>query len=203
MSVPVNLAAYLNDPRRPADALGYRELQGYLFAVAAAPELVAPTEWLPLILADAPALHSEDEANTLLNSLMNEYNVINDGVFSGQPALPAGCTFFVEPLANLEPGAPIAQWSRGFVRAHTWLGDLWEDNIPAEWDDEYAAILMTLSFYSSRELATAFADETKSTVGHLAASLRKVFTPAMEEYVDLGRIIGNLLSPGSMPPPRP
>ena len=199
--MPTSLATYLNDPRRPADALRYHELQGYLFAVAAAPELIAPAEWLPLIIADGPALHSEDEANTLPSSLMDEYNVINDGVFSGQPALPAGCTFFVEPLANLEPAAPISQWSRGFVRAHRWLGDLWEENVPAEWDDEYAAILMTLSFYSSRELATAFAEETKSTVGRLAGSLRNVFTPAMEEYVDLGRIIGNHLSPGSMPLP--
>jgi hypothetical protein len=38
------LAAFLADPERPVGTLTYHELQGFLFAVAAAPELVPPSE---------------------------------------------------------------------------------------------------------------------------------------------------------------
>jgi len=37
------LAAFLADPERPVGTLTYHELQGFLFAVAAAPELVPPS----------------------------------------------------------------------------------------------------------------------------------------------------------------
>jgi uncharacterized protein len=199
---PINLGAYLNDPRRPADTLRHHELQGFLFAVAAAPEFVAPSEWLPFVFGEEPAAETVEELNMLLGAVMDEYNAINDGVFAGQPTLPAGCTFAAEPLANLEPGAPISQWSRGFVRAHQWLGELWEENLPEDWDEELGAILMTLSFHANLGVATALADETGGTVEQMAVDLREVFVPAMEEYVELGRILGNRRAPGSMPPPQ-
>lgn len=40
---------------RPAGTLTYHELQGFLFAVASAPELIRPTEWLPLIFNEQEA----------------------------------------------------------------------------------------------------------------------------------------------------
>ena len=44
-----SLRAFLEQPARPAGTLTYHELQGFLFAVVSAPELVRPSEWLPLI----------------------------------------------------------------------------------------------------------------------------------------------------------
>ena len=64
-----------------------------LFAVAAAPELVAPSDWLPFVFGEEPAVQTVEEFNALLNTVMDEYNAINDGVFAGRPSLPAGCTF--------------------------------------------------------------------------------------------------------------
>ena len=43
-----SLRIFLEHPARPADTLTYHELQGFLFAVVSAPELVRPSEWLPL-----------------------------------------------------------------------------------------------------------------------------------------------------------
>ena len=39
------LARFLADPARPAHTLRYHELQGFLFAVASAPEVIPPSEW--------------------------------------------------------------------------------------------------------------------------------------------------------------
>lgn len=201
MSPSITLEAYLNDVRRRAHTLRYHALQGFLFTIAAAPDLVAPFEWLPFVFGAEPAGETVDEFNIILAGVMHEYNAINEGVFAGRPTLPAGCIFLAEPLANLEPEAPISQWSQGFVTGHEWLGELWEQALPDDWEDEFGAILMTLSFYASRQIATALSDETGSTLEKMAGSLREVFIPAMEEYVEVGRILGNRRSPGSMPPP--
>jgi hypothetical protein len=48
------LKTFLEDPGRPAGTLKYHELQGFLFAVASASELVLPSEWMPFV--DRPAL---------------------------------------------------------------------------------------------------------------------------------------------------
>ena len=47
------LARFLADPARPAHTLRYHELQGFLFAVASAPEVIPPSEWLPRIFGEA------------------------------------------------------------------------------------------------------------------------------------------------------
>ena len=49
------LARFLADPARPANTLRYHELQGFLFAVASAPEVIPPSEWLPRIFGEAEA----------------------------------------------------------------------------------------------------------------------------------------------------
>ena len=50
---PQLLTPFLDDPDRPAGTLRYHELQGFLFTVASAPELVPPSEWLPVIFGEA------------------------------------------------------------------------------------------------------------------------------------------------------
>ena len=52
---PSTLQAFLDHPSRPAGALSYHELQGFLFTVVSAPELVRPSEWLPIIFAGEEA----------------------------------------------------------------------------------------------------------------------------------------------------
>ncbi|OGI47473.1 MAG: hypothetical protein A2637_03240 [Candidatus Muproteobacteria bacterium RIFCSPHIGHO2_01_FULL_65_16] len=39
----------LERPRAPGRTMRYCELAGFLFAVACSPELVQPSEWLPLV----------------------------------------------------------------------------------------------------------------------------------------------------------
>ena len=53
------------------------ELDGFLTGIAIGPELIRPSEWLPLIWGGAaPEFAGLDEANTILGSLMVRYNEI-------------------------------------------------------------------------------------------------------------------------------
>ena len=44
-SDPSALRAFLDHPSRPTGALSYHELQGFLFTVVSAPELIPPSDF--------------------------------------------------------------------------------------------------------------------------------------------------------------
>ena len=194
------LGAFLSDPARPLDTLRYHELQGFLFAVASAPELVLPSEWMPLVFGDAePEYASLDEAQRVVAELLSLYNSVNDGVRAETAALPADCVFRDDVLSNLDAEAPIGQWSRGFMLGHKWLEELWESYVPNELDEEFAAMLLTLSFFASPDIAEAFRKETApdQSLEALATTMRPIFPKALAEYAHLGRSIAAVLAEGA------
>ena len=57
-----SLEAFLTAPGRPAGTFTYHELQGFLFSVATAPELIKPSEWIPEIISSAIRSSAEERA---------------------------------------------------------------------------------------------------------------------------------------------
>ena len=206
-SDPGALRAFLEHPSRPAGTLSYHELQGFLFTVVSAPELIQPSEWLPIIFAEEEAGYSNlDEANEILGQIMALYNMTNAAVLDPPTLLPADCPLRDDVLANFDDDAPIAQWSRGFLRGHQWLEELWEETVPEELNDELGSILMALSFFSSREIAAAFHGE--STTGEqpfeaTADSIHQVLPMAVAQYAHMGRSIATVLAEPDAEAPEP
>lgn len=192
---PSRLRSFLEHPARPAGTLRYHELQGFLFTVASAPELVRPSEWMTIVFGDREAGYdSLDEAEVVLGELMALYNSINEAVGEDPAALPADCAFRTPTLANLEDRAPVAEWSRGFLRGHQWLEESWEPYVPDDLEEESAATLMALSFFASRKLAEAFLAETgQHDLKAMAETIRGVFPDAVASYAHLGRSIHKVL----------
>ena len=189
------LRPFLEHPGRPIGTLRYHELQGFLFAIASAPELVPPSEWIPMVFGEHEAGYENlAEAKAVPGELMALYNSVNVAVASDRATLPADCTFRSTVLAELDDSAPIAEWSRGFTHGHQWLEESWEPYVPAELDDELAAVLMTLSFFASRDMAQAFLAETgQKDLAAMAAKIRRLFPDAVAEYAHLGRTIHKVL----------
>ena len=189
------LRPFLEHPARPAGTLRYHELQGFLFTVASAPELVRPSEWMTIVFGDREAGYdSLDEAEVVLGELMALYNSINEAVGEDPAALPADCAFRTPTLVNLEDRAPVAEWSRGFLRGHQWLEESWEPYVPDDLEEESAATLMALSFFASRKLAEAFLAETgQQDLKAMAETIRGVFPDAVASYAHLGRSIHKVL----------
>jgi uncharacterized protein YecA (UPF0149 family) len=66
--------------------------------------------------------------------------------------------------------------------------------VPQDFEEEFSATLMALSFFSSRNIAEAFAAETsQQDVSALAKTIRRVFPDAVAEYARLGRPIHKVL----------
>jgi uncharacterized protein len=96
-----------------ADALNLEGLDGFLCALIAAPDLVMPSEYLPIIwggdLADENALSRLEEANAVLQLIMRHWNSIITELEKTSVYLP-----LVE--AADEQGVSGRAWARGFMR---------------------------------------------------------------------------------------
>ena len=196
MPAPINqiLTPFLASPQRPTGTLNFLELQGFLFAIASSPELVKPSEWLPLIFNEQDAGYaSMEEGRSVLQALMELYNVINTQVFMGEVTLPDDITVNSPALENVGETTTLGQWSKGFFLGHSWLMQLWDHYTPAALDEELGSSLVVLSFFSSRELAEAYYEEvvkpSGTTLEKFAEQMLDLFEDAMASYAHLGRTI--------------
>ncbi len=194
---PGALRAFLEHPSRPAGTLTYHELQGFLFIIVSAPEPIPASEWLPIIFAGEDIDYaSVEEAEAVIGQIMVLSNTINASVLDPPTLLPADCPLRDDVLANFEDDAPIAQWSRGFLRGHQWLEQLWED-LPEEMAEELDATLMALSFFSSRHMAEDFHAEDTSrepSFEAMAGAIHRVVPAAVAQYAHMGRSIATVLA---------
>jgi yecA family protein len=207
------LSAFLSSPARPNGTLTLHELQGFLFAVACSPELIAPSEWLSIISNDEDMRYEHvDEAQRVLAQIVVVYNQVNSSALGRSDAMPVGCEFLIDTDANFEERAPLSEWSRGFALGHDWLSESWDEYLPddhSEMSQELAACLMTLSFFSSRQIAEAFYRASRNTrrtqrksLKQFAETMRKLFPSALASYAHLGRTISEALASHGKQPSR-
>ncbi len=204
---PGALRAFLEHPSRPAGTLTYHELQGFLFTIVSAPEMIPASEWLPIIFAGEDIDYaSVEEAEAVIGQIMTLSNTINASVLDPPALLPADCPLRDDVLANFVGDAPFAQWSRGFLRGHQWLEQLWEETVPKELQEELDATLMALSFFSSREMAEGFhveASKGNQSFEAMADAIHRVVPAAVAQYAHMGRSIATVLAGHDAEAPEP
>jgi uncharacterized protein len=186
------LTRFLAAPERPPGTMSYPELAGFLFAIACAPEPIEPPEWLPVIWGEddkAPPFPDPATAQTVTTQIMTLYNHVAGEANAEQPLLPTGCEPRAEVLANLEAGAPLALWSRGFVDGLHYLEELWDAYMGADKElaEELDFVLIPLIFFSSREIAEAIHADSgaEGTFDDMAREMAEIFPEAMMDYVEI------------------
>ena len=228
-SATETLRTFLEDPKRPTGTFRLGELQGFLFAVANAPEVIMPSEWIPEVFNGSEIeFESMEEARSVNLALMDVYNEVNEA--SRAELLPPGCIVSGDAMADLDEDAPLSQWSRGFLAGHQWLEETWESYLSvarelapededepddedepedededeedaSELDEALATILMMLSFFSSRRLAEAFATETGGELTKIATVMHEGIPEAVKEYVAIGRNMQDIVAEEEQPQP--
>ncbi len=186
------LTRFLSAPQRPKDTLTYLQLAGFLFGLANGPELIQPSEWIPLVFNDQDARYeTEDEANQVLQAMMALYNDCVRERPEGAVSLPPLCDIRLQPMDNLTIDAPLSQWAQGFGMGYDYWAEVWDGCTPEELDEDLGALLMALTFFSSRTLAEAYYQDgnKKNTFDELAQLVMEIFPEAMREYAYLGRSI--------------
>ncbi|MFQ5354434.1 MAG: UPF0149 family protein [Thermodesulfobacteriota bacterium] len=73
-----NLSRLLSKAVNSDDALGLDELHGFLFGLAIIPDLISPSEWLPVAFGEEMLeFESETEAGEMMGRLFETYNRLN------------------------------------------------------------------------------------------------------------------------------
>ena len=71
------LDRFLTSDRSPPESMMLSDLDGFLTGIAVGPELVLPSQWLPLVFGgDAPEFADEAEAKAILGAIIGRYNEI-------------------------------------------------------------------------------------------------------------------------------
>ncbi|WP_419164145.1 UPF0149 family protein [Candidatus Palauibacter sp.] len=162
------LDAFLSSPDRSEDTLSLVELEGFLFAVAAAPMPVMPSEWIEFAFGgEMPEFDSAGQVNHLFGILLSLYNAINADVRYRNGRLPDSVVFREEVEENVEPDAPLRQWSRGFFQGHFWLREDWEE-FGDDLDEEWHAAVSTLALFADRSLAEDALEEVREEASEIS-----------------------------------
>ncbi len=199
------LKEFLTSQERPDGTMNYNELCGFLFAITCSPELIKPSEWLPLVFNEQDPGYSDiEQAKEISEEIFALYNEINFQVQEGDVQLPADCRMTDNPSDNFT--GPLGEWSAGFMNGHSWLIDLWDSYTPDELGEELGTCIMIMSYFSDPKLAETYRKEAtrKSTAkDELEKTVTDIFDKAMNSYAHLGRSIYSVISEQSGNPNQP
>jgi uncharacterized protein len=136
LSGPVDLDAlddYLMSDHAPDDSMGLSDLDGFLTGIVVGPELIRPSEWLPVIWGGkAPAFESDAEMRIVLGTIMGRYNEIA-AAFNDDP-------IEFDPVYWEGPEGDIiaSDWVGGFLDAVSLRPRAWEPMM----NDQRARVMM-------------------------------------------------------------
>jgi uncharacterized protein len=184
------LAGFLRKHRQDK-ALSLLQTQGFLFCVACCPELVAPSEWVPLVLEDT-AFDNAQETQQITEMLMVLYNQINHQVLHGTAKLPKACRILPDTMRNFADPAPLHQWSQGFMKGYSWLSECWGEFL--ETDDEaqqtFTLTIMVLGVAASRSaFAQALADKPPEEQRQTANAMLALLPDAVKGFAKAARLM--------------
>ncbi len=131
------LETYLNSDESPEECMDLSELDGFLAGIVVGPEVVPPSEWLPLIWDnEEPAFANEAQASGILGTILGRYNEIAD-------SLDAEPVEYAPVFWQDFNGATIVEdWAIGFMQAVSLRQIQWE---PVLSDDDTAMLLIPIA----------------------------------------------------------
>jgi uncharacterized protein len=131
------LDRFLMSDRSPPESMMLSDLDGFLTGIAVGPELVLPSEWLPLIFGgDTPEFANHDEAKAILGAIMGRYNEILRQVADDD----------LDPVfwADRDGTLIAADWAEGFLQAIMLRADAWEQLFKSKRDGQLLYPILAL-----------------------------------------------------------
>lgn len=114
------LDEFLGSDAAPEESMLLSDMDGFLTAVAIGPELIKPSEWLPVIWrGDSPAFETAEQAEFITGQIFARYNQILKASAAGPD--------YLEPWFWEKPdGTVIAMdWCEGFFEGVQLRMDAW------------------------------------------------------------------------------
>lgn len=177
----------------PDQALTYDEMRGFLFGVAITPDIVIPSEWLPMVFGEEMiTIDSEKEGQRFLNTLMQVVNGLTERFQNETLRFP----FKLEKLSNDEDMIAVQDWVYGLSEALSLRGDCWFESLPEsiseetaeEYEDELFTSLSVIHGIANPDEADELFDtqfaETEDRSERLLATLSVILPTAVEKLLE-------------------
>jgi uncharacterized protein len=116
------LLSFLQTAKNPEKAMTPDVLKGFFFGLAVTPEMIMPSEWIPLALGgSAPAVDDRDQARELMEGLLQCIERLSKLQERDKLQYP-----FKNDVITENKVEEIRQWASGLhlalcLRPHTWL----------------------------------------------------------------------------------
>ncbi|TAN58247.1 MAG: YecA family protein [Magnetospirillum sp.] len=131
------LDEFLMSDQSPPDCMMLCDLDGFLTGIAIGPELIMPSEWLPVVWGgEEPVFDDAAQAQAVIGTIMTRYNEILGQVADGA----------VAPIIMETPGGDViaADWAEGFMQAVSMRPFAWEKLFSSEKDMPIMLPIMAL-----------------------------------------------------------
>ncbi len=131
------------------------ELDGYVTGVLACPEMIAPSEWLPLVWGETGEADFPDQktAEETISAVMAHYNAVAEAITR---------TLWVEPIYEVDPNSDETMWEPwvdGFTRAMSLRPDAWLRLLDATDEETRATMIFMMALQDIYMGKSKFTDE--------------------------------------------
>lgn len=132
------LDEFLMSDRAPEDCMQLSDLDGFLTAVAIGPELIMPSEWLPVIWGEGePVFENTEDAESVIGAIMGRYNKILRLIQHEPDAY--GPLFWETPDGHVV----AADWAEGFMDGVGLRRNAWRPLLESDEGSELLAPITT------------------------------------------------------------
>ncbi len=111
-------------------------LEGFLFGLAITPDMILPSEWIPVIFGEeTPEFKTSEQLEVLIKNLMEAYNAYNDAFHKGTLHFPFN-DIKVEEISEKVINE-IEDWTDGFLIALMLRPEIWSPDYKNEESSEH------------------------------------------------------------------
>jgi uncharacterized protein len=150
--------------RAPPECMAISDLDGFLTALAIGPELIMPSEWMPVVWGGCePQFADAEEAQAVLGGIMSLYNCIVYDVECGMPQPH----FYI----SIEKYVIASDWAEGFMDAVRLRWQAWQPFIESEKGFLVLAPILALCSDEKGEWIFGFDEKDETEITQKAAEL--------------------------------